>query len=179
MVLMKLFFFSKGYIYYGFVGFLNLFIFNLSGVFLFFVVFLFGVFLISLIVENGIVRVLFSKFLRRKDFFLGMFLSDVVVVFFGMVFYVGVFIVYVVYFGGGRRVVEIGFVFGVFLFFLFFYYFVFGYLFLIFIGGRKVFLILILLVFLLDFVVLIVFMVVFGCFEEFVRKVFYFLVLEV
>ncbi|AMQ18608.1 hypothetical protein A0127_05220 [Thermococcus peptonophilus] len=129
--------------------------------------------------ENGTARVLLSKPLRRKHFFLGTLLSDVVAVFLGTALYTGVLIAYAVHLGGGRRAVEIGLVFGVLLFLSLLYYLALGYLLSTLTGGRKALLTSILLAFLLDFAVPIAFMAVFGRSEEFARKALYFPVPEV
>ncbi|WP_054840791.1 ABC transporter permease subunit [Thermococcus peptonophilus] len=130
MALMKVGSLSKGYTHYDLAGLLNSLIFNLSG---------FpcppwwfsrsGALSISSTVENGTARVLLSKPLRRKHFFLGTLLSDVVAVFLGTALYTGVLIAYAVHLGGGgRRAVEIGLVFGVLLFLSLLYYLALGYL---------------------------------------------------
>ncbi|BAD86244.1 ABC-type transport system, probable permease component [Thermococcus kodakarensis KOD1] len=179
MALMKLPSLSKGYTHYGPAGLLNSLIFNLSGVPLPLVVLPLGALSISSTVENGTARVLLSKPLRRKDFFLGTLLSDVVAVFLGTALYAGVLIAYAVHLGGGRRAVEIGLVFGVLLFLSLLYYLALGYLLSTLTGGRKALLTSILLAFLLDFAVPIAFMAVFGRSEEFARKALYFPVPEV
>lgn len=184
MALMKLPSLSKGYTHYGPAGLLNSLIFNLSGVPPLppLVVLPLGALSISSTVENGTARVLLSKPpLRRKDFFLGTLLSDVVAVFLGTALYAGgVLIAYAVHLGGGgRRAVEIGLVFGVLVFLSLLYYLALGYLLSTLTGGRKALLTSILLAFLLDFAVPIAFMAVFGRSEEFARKALYFPVPEV
>ncbi len=142
MALMKLPSLSKGYTHYGPAGLLNSLIFNLSGVPPLppLVVLPLGALSISSTVENGTARVLLSKPpLRRKDFFLGTLLSDVVAVFLGTALYAGgVLIAYAVHLGGGgRRAVEIGLVFGVLVFLSLLYYLALGYLLSTSQGGQK------------------------------------------
>ena len=86
--------FDKYHSLYGPTGVLNALISTLGGVLLPFVVLPLGALSISSAIENGTGRVLLSKPLRRRDFFLGTLLSDVFAVFIGTAFYAVVLVAY-------------------------------------------------------------------------------------
>ncbi len=139
---------------YGPTGVLNALISTLGGVFLPFVVIPLGVVSIGSAIENGTVRVLLSKPLRRGDFFLGTLLSDVFAVFIGTAFYAVVLVAYALRLGAPlSKTLELGLVFGSLLFLSLVQYLALGYLLSAFMRGRKALFVSLVLAFLLSFAV--------------------------
>ncbi|WP_246112257.1 ABC transporter permease subunit [Thermococcus aciditolerans] len=138
----------------GVPGLLNALISTLGGVFLPFVVLPLGAVSISSAVENGTVRVLLSKPLRRRDFFLGTLLSDIFAVFIGTTLYLAILVAYALHLGAPlNKTLELGLVFGFLLFLSLVQYLALGHLLSAFMRDRKALFISLVLAFLLGFAV--------------------------
>ncbi len=145
---------DKYYVSYGLPGIFNAVIQTLNGSFLPLVVLPLGALSISSAIENGTVRVLLSKPLRRRDFFLGTLLSDVFAVFIGTAFYAVVLVAYALHLGApSSRILEVGLVFGSLLLLSLVQYLALGYLLSSFMRGRKALFVSLVLAFLLSFAV--------------------------
>ena len=139
---------------YGPTGVLNALISTLGGVFLPFVVIPLGAVSIGSAIENGTVRVLLSKPLRRRDFFLGTLLSDLLAVLIGASLYVAFIVAYAMRLGSpSDRTLELGLAFGFLLFLSLVQYLALGYLLSVFMRGRKALFSSLVLAFLLGFAV--------------------------
>ncbi|WP_297514384.1 ABC transporter permease subunit [Thermococcus sp.] len=146
--------FDKYHSLYGPTGVLNALISTLDSVLLPFVVLPLGAVSISSTIENGTVRVLLSKPLGRRDFFLGTLLSDVFAVFIGTAFYAVVLVAYALRLGAPlSKTLELGLVFGSLLLLSLVQYLALGYLLSSFMRGRKALFISLVLAFLLGFAV--------------------------
>jgi len=145
---------DKYYVSYGLPGIFNAVIQTLNGSFLPLVVLPLGELSISSAIENGTVRVLLSKPLRRRDFFLGTLLSDVFAVFIGTAFYAVVLVAYALHLGAPLgKTLELGLVFGSLLLLSLVQYLALGYLLSAFMRARKALFISLVLAFLLSFAV--------------------------
>ncbi|WP_457742963.1 ABC transporter permease subunit [Thermococcus sp.] len=154
---------DKYYASYGIPGLLNAIIQTLNGFFLSLVVLPLGALSIGSAIENGTVRVLLSKPLRRRDFFLGTFLSDVVAVSIGVAVYVGLIIAYALHIGApSGKTLELGLVFGSLLFLSLLQYLALGYLLSAFMRGRRALFSSLSLAFFLGFVAPIALVATFG-----------------
>ncbi len=159
---------------FGIPGLLNAVISALNGVFLPFVVLPFGALSIGSAIENGTVRVLLSKPMKRRDFFLGTLLSDTLAVFIGTAFYAALIVAYALHLGAPLgRTLELGLAFGSLLFLSLLQYLALGYLLSAFMRGRKALLLSLVLAFLLGFVVPIAFVTTFGHSGELARRALY------
>ena len=139
---------------YGPTGILNALISALAGVFLPFVVLPLGAVSIGSAIENGTVRVLLSKPLRRRDFFLGTLLSDISAVFIGATLYLATLVAYALHLGAPlSKTLELGLAFGSLLFLSLVQYLALGYLLSAFMRGRKALFASLVLAFLLGFAV--------------------------
>ncbi|KUH33044.1 ABC transporter permease [Thermococcus celericrescens] len=139
---------------FGVPGVLNALISALNGVFLPFVVLPLGAVSISSAVEKGTVRVLLSKPLKRRNFFLGTLLSDLFAVFIGTTFYVALIVAYALHLGSpSGRTLELGLAFGSLLFLSLVQYLALSYLLSVFMRGRKALFLSLVLAFLLAFAV--------------------------
>ncbi|WP_223211905.1 ABC transporter permease [Thermococcus henrietii] len=139
---------------YGLTGILNALISALAGVFLPFVVLPLGAVSISSAIENGTVRVLLSKPLRRRDFFLGTLLSDISAVFIGTTLYLAILVAYALHLGAPlSRTLGVGLVFGFLLFLSLVQYLALGYLLSVFMRGRRALFVSLVLAFLLSFAI--------------------------
>nr|WP_206204858.1 ABC transporter permease subunit [Thermococcus sp. MV11] len=144
---------DKYYLNYGSPGLLNALISTLNGSLLPLVVLPLGALSISSAIDNGTVRVLLSKPLRRNDFFLGTLLSDALAVSLGVVLYVALVIAYALHLGApSSKTLELGLVFGSLLFLSLLQYLALGYLLSAFMRGRKALIFSVLLAFLVGFV---------------------------
>ncbi|CAD5245212.1 ABC transporter permease subunit [Thermococcus camini] len=145
---------DKYYANYGVPGLLNAVIQTLNGSLLPLVVLPLGALSIGSAIENGTVRVLLSKPLRKRDFFLGTLLSDLLAVLIGTVLYVAFIVAYALHLGSpSGRTLELGLAFGSFLFLSLLQYLALGYLLSAFIKGRKALFVSLILAFLLGFTV--------------------------
>ncbi|NJE49708.1 ABC transporter permease subunit [Thermococcus sp. 9N3] len=145
---------NKYHSLYGPTGVLNALISALAGVFLPFVVLPLGAVSIGSAIENGTVRVLLSKPLRRRDFFLGTLLSDISAVFIGTTLYLAILVAYALHLGAPlSRTLELGLAFGSLLFLSLVQYLALGYLLSVFMRGRRVLFVSLVLAFLLSFAV--------------------------
>ncbi|AEK73428.1 ABC transporter permease [Thermococcus sp. 4557] len=139
---------------YGPTGILNALISTLGGMFLPLVVLPLGAVSIGSAIENGTVRVLLSKPLRRRDFFLGTFLSDISAVFIGATLYLAILVAYALHLGAPlSKTLELGLAFGSLLFLSLVQYLALGYLLSSFMRGRKALFVSLVLAFLLGFAV--------------------------
>lgn len=139
---------------FGVPGLLNAVISALNGVFLPFVVLPFGALSIGSAIENGTVRVLLSKPMKRRDFFLGTLLSDTLAVFIGTAFYAALTVAYALHLGAPlSKTLELGLAFGFLLFLSLLQYLALGYLPSAFMRGRKALLLSLVLAFLVAFAV--------------------------
>jgi len=126
------------YASWGVPGLLRALISALAGVFLPFVVLPLGAVSIGSAIENGTVRVLLSKPLRRRDFFLGTLLSDISAVFIGATLYLATLVAYALHLGAPlSKTLELGLAFGSLLFLSLVQYLALGYLLSAFMRGRK------------------------------------------
>ncbi|QDA30349.1 ABC transporter permease [Thermococcus indicus] len=142
------------YASYGLSGLLRALISALNGVFLPFVVLPLGAVSIGSAIENGTVRVLLSKPLRRRDFFLGTLLSDVFAVFIGTALYVVFLVAYALHLGAPMsKTLELGLTFGSLLLLSLVQYLALGYLLSAFMRGRKALFLSLIFAFLLGFAV--------------------------
>ncbi len=139
---------------FGVPGLLNAVISALNSVFLPFVVLPLGALSIGSAIENGTVRVLLSKSMKRGDFFLGTLLSDIFAVFVGVAFYAALIVAYALHLGSpSGRTFELGLAFGSLLFLSLLQYLALGYLLSVFMRGRKALLLSLVFAFLLAFAV--------------------------
>jgi len=139
---------------YGPTGVLNALISALAGVFLPFVVLPLGAISIGSAIENGTVRVLLSKPLRRRDFFLGTLLSDISALFIGTTLYLAILVAYALHLGAPlSRTLELGLAFGSLLFLSLVQYLALGYLLSVFMRGRRALFVSLVLAFLLSFAI--------------------------
>ncbi len=139
---------------FGVPGLLNALISALNGAFLPFVVLPLGALSIGSAIENGTVRVLLSKPMKRRDFFLGTLLSDIFAVFVGVAFYAALIVAYALQLGAPLgKTIELGLAFGFLLFFSLLQYLALGYLLSAFMRERKALLLSLVLAFLLAFAV--------------------------
>ncbi len=139
---------------FGVPGLLNAVISALNGVFLPFVVLPLGALSIGSVIENGTVRVLLSKPMKRKDFFLGTLFSDTLAIFIGTTFYATLLVAYALQLGAPLgKTLELGLAFGFLLLLSLLQYLALGYLLSVFMRGRKALLLSLVLAFLLGFVV--------------------------
>ncbi|AIU69390.1 ABC transporter permease [Thermococcus eurythermalis] len=142
------------YASWGVPGILNALISALAGVFLPFVVLPLGAVSIGSAIETGTVRVLLSKPLRRRDFFLGTLLSDISAVFIGATLYLATLVAYALHLGAPlSKTLELGLAFGSLLFLSLVQYLALGYLLSAFMRGRKALFVSLVLAFLLSFAV--------------------------
>ncbi|ASJ06273.1 ABC transporter permease subunit [Thermococcus pacificus] len=142
------------YTSHGIPGLLNAVIQAFNSPFLPFVVLPLGALSIGSAIENGTVRVLLSKPMKRKNFFLGMLLSDIFAVFIGTAFYVTLIVAYALHLSAPlSRTLELGLTFGSLLFLSLLQYLALGYLLSAFMRGRKALLLSLVLAFLLAFAV--------------------------
>ncbi|HIP89542.1 MAG TPA: ABC transporter permease, partial [Thermococcus paralvinellae] len=153
---------DKYYANYSIPGLLNAVIQVLNGFLLPLVVLPLGALSIGSTIENGTVRVLLSKPFRRRDFFLGMLLRDVIALLIGAGLYIAFIVAYALHLGAGRRALELGLVFGSLLILSLLQYLALGYLLSVFFRGRRALFISLVLAFLLGIVAPITFLVVFG-----------------
>lgn len=159
------------YASWGVPGILNALISALAGVFLPFVVLPLGAVSIGSAIETGTVRVLLSKPLRRRDFFLGTLLSDISAVFIGATLYLATLVAYALHLGAPlSKTLELGLAFGSLLFLSLVQYLALGYLLSAFMRGRKGLLASLLLAFLLAFAVPISVVAVYPSFDVLARK---------
>ncbi|WP_258083384.1 ABC transporter permease [Thermococcus thermotolerans] len=165
---------DKYYSIYRLPGLLNAVIQTLNGSFLPLVVLPLGALSIGSAIENGTVRVLLSKPLRRRDFFLGTLLSDIFAVLAGVILYVAFIVAYALHLGSPLgKTLELGLVFGFLLFLSLVQYLALGYLFSAFMRGRKALFASLVLAFLLGVVAPIAFLASFGRSEELAQKALY------
>jgi ABC-type transport system involved in multi-copper enzyme maturation permease subunit len=142
------------YASWGVPGLLSALISALNGIFLPLVVLPLGAVSIGSAIENGTVRVLLSKPLRRRDFFLGTLLSDISAVFIGATLYLAILVAYALHLGAPlSKTLKFGIAFGSLLFLSLVQYLALGYLLSVFMRGRRALFISLVLAFLLGFAV--------------------------
>lgn len=145
---------DKYFTYYGIPGLLSRMPHAMCGFMVPLVVLPLGAMAVNSAVENGTVRVLLSKPLRRRDFFAGSFLGDSLALFLGTALYASFIATYSVHIGAPvSKTFELTIVFGALLYFSLLQYLALGYLLSTLSKGKVSLLTALFLAFLLDFAV--------------------------